>query len=76
MNAISTAKKRKLEAILNEIKRANESIGCPIGESQSNEVISKILEAYGIADDAEEIEAAFGLDGLNAIRDAENGVFQ
>lgn len=70
-------KMNKLKMILNEIIVENESRknGIPMGQDADNEKINDILRAYDLIDDEEILEAEFGLSGLHAIRDAENGMY-
>ena len=66
-----------VEKIVSEIKTANNARldGSTISQDQTNEEIQRILSSHGISDDADEIERKLGLDGLNAIRDAEAGIY-
>jgi len=46
-----------------------------MSQDSSNEELLDILGDYDLRDDADVIESELGVDGLDAIRDAEAGIY-
>lgn len=78
MQAFEIKQPAKVAEIVEKIKDVNSQEwreGQTIAQDDSNEEIKAILADYGLEDDPEQIEAAFGVGGLHSIRDAENGAY-
>ena len=75
--AITALEDDTLSQIIKDIKKENDGRkdGSTMSDDTSNEVVLSILEKHDLEDDAEQLEARFGVDGYCAIRDAEAGIY-